>query len=56
MNDAVLVETRGLGKSYPLVFRSRDRLRALLQLLLGRGHAESIAVLQDVNLRVSRGE
>ena len=56
MNAAVLVETRGLGKSYPLVFRSRDRLRALLQLLLGRGHAESIAVLQDVNLRVSRGE
>ena len=56
MNDAVLVETRDLGKSYPLVFRSRDRLRALWHLLAGRGHPESIAVLQDVNLRVRRGE
>ncbi len=56
MSDVVLVETRGLGKSYPLVFRSRDRLRALWHLLAGRGHPESIAVLQDVNLRVRRGE
>ena len=56
MSDAVLVETRDLGKSYPLVFRSRDRLRALWHLLAGRGHPESIAVLQDVNLRVRRGE
>ncbi len=51
-----LVETRGLGKSYPLVFRSRDRLRALLRLLIGRGQADAISVLQDVNLRVRRGE
>ena len=51
-----LVETRGLGKSYPLVFRSRDRLRALLRLLVGRGQADTISVLQDVNLQVRRGE
>jgi lipopolysaccharide transport system ATP-binding protein len=56
VSDAVLVETRALGKAYPLVFRSRDRLRALWHLLVGRGHVESIAVLQDINLRVRRGE
>ena len=53
---AVLAETRGLGKSYPLVFRSRDRLRALWHLLAGRGHADSVAVLKDVNICVRRGE
>jgi lipopolysaccharide transport system ATP-binding protein len=53
---AVLAETRNLGKSYPLVFRSRDRLRALWHLLAGRGHAESVTVLKDVNIRVRRGE
>jgi lipopolysaccharide transport system ATP-binding protein len=52
----VLVQARGLGKSYPLVFRSRDRLRALLRLLLGRRNADSIAVLQDVDLTVHRGQ
>jgi len=52
----VLAETQNLGKSYPLVFRSRDRLRALLSLLSGSGRAESVSVLKDVNLRVSRGE
>ncbi len=56
MTAALLVETRGLGKSYPLVFRSRDRLRTLWQLLFGRGRVDSIPVLQDVNLRVRRGE
>ena len=55
MSD-VLAETQNLGKSYPLVFRSRDRLRALLSLLSGSGRAESVSVLKDVNLRVSRGE
>jgi len=52
----VLAETRDLGKSYPLVFRSRDRLRALWHLLAGRGRAESVAVLKDVNICVRRGE
>ena len=52
----VLVEARDLGKSYPLVFRPRDRLRALWHLLAGRGRAESVAVLKHVDLRVQRGE
>jgi len=53
---AVLVEARGLGKSYPLVFRSRDRMRALWRLLAGRGRADSIAVLKNIDLCVRRGE
>jgi len=57
VSDApVLAETQALSKSYPLVFRSRDRLRALWHLLAGRGHAESVTVLKDVNLCVRRGE
>lgn len=56
MSGGLLVETSGLGKSYPLVFRSRDRMRALWRLLLGRVDTDAIAVLRDVNLRVERGQ
>jgi len=52
----LLVEARGLGKSYPQVFRPRDRLRALGKLLLGRNDIDSVAVLRDINLSVRRGE
>src|SRR5262249_28087878 len=51
-----LVETHALGKSYPLVFHARDRLRALLRLLFGRRAIDAIPVLRDVSLRVRRGE
>lgn len=53
---SVLVEARGLGKSYPRVFRRSDRLRALLALLAGRASGETIPVLQDVDLSVARGQ
>lgn len=53
---SVLVEARGLGKSYPRVFRRSDRLRALLALLAGRASGETIPVLQDIDLRVARGQ
>lgn len=56
MSAAPLVQARGLSKSYPLVFRSSDRARALWQLLTGRGHARSTTVLHDVDLEVRRGE
>lgn len=56
MNSGLLVQTDGLGKSYPLVFRSRDRIRALWGLLLGRRNLAAVPVLQDVSLRVRRGE
>ncbi len=52
----VLVRTQSLGKSYPKVFRPRDRLRALGKLLVGRSDIASVPVLRDVNILVGRGE
>ena len=52
----VLVHARGLGKSYPQVFRPRDRLRALGRLLAGVRDVDAVAVLHDVDLEVRRGE
>ncbi|PZQ16554.1 MAG: ABC transporter ATP-binding protein [Rhodanobacter denitrificans] len=51
-----LIEVRGLGKGYPKVFERRDRLRALLQLLLGRERADGYEVLRDLDMTVMRGE
>jgi lipopolysaccharide transport system ATP-binding protein len=51
-----LVQLRGLGKSYPRVHRSSERLRALGRLLAGRDDPERISVLRDVTLDVRRGE
>lgn len=52
----LLVEARDLGKAYPKVHRSSDRLRSLGRLLFGSGGAEMISVLRDVNLQIRRGE
>jgi lipopolysaccharide transport system ATP-binding protein len=51
-----LVETHGLGKSYPKVFHRHDRLRALAALLAGRSAADAVCVLRDVNLKVHAGQ
>lgn len=53
-----LLELTGLGKSYPLVSRSGDRLRALGRLLFGKPvpDHQRADVLQDVSLKVMRGE
>ena len=56
VEPTVLVRTHALGKSYPKVFRPRDRLRALGKLLIGRTDIDSVPVLRDVNLLVCRGE
>ena len=56
MSADVLVTARGLGKSYPQVFRPRDRLRALGRLLIGARDVDAIAVLRDIDLEVQRGE
>jgi lipopolysaccharide transport system ATP-binding protein len=56
VNADVLVSARGLGKSYPLVFRPRDRLRALWRLLRGEPDPDATVVLQGVDLEVRRGE
>ncbi|HXR63618.1 MAG TPA: ABC transporter ATP-binding protein [Rudaea sp.] len=52
----MLVSARGLGKSYPLVFRPRDRLRALWRLLRGMPDPDATVVLRGVDLEVRRGE
>ncbi len=54
--DRILVRAQALGKSYPQVFRPRDRLRALGKLLVGRDDLDAVPVLRDVNLSVRRGE
>ena len=54
--SALLVRAEGLGKSYPKVYRSRDRLRALGRLLLNGVNPDSVSVLRDVDLEVRRGE
>jgi lipopolysaccharide transport system ATP-binding protein len=51
-----LIEARGLGKSYPKVHRSADRLRALGRLLFRGVDDDRISVLRDVDLDVRRGE
>ena len=52
----LLALARDLGKSYPRVFRRRDRLRALGKLLVGIDGIDSVPVLRGVNLDVVRGE
>ena len=56
MSTEILARVDGLGKSYPRVFHSRDRIRALGRLLIGRTDVDSIPVLSDVTLSVNRGE
>ncbi|HET6546453.1 MAG TPA: ABC transporter ATP-binding protein [Rhodanobacteraceae bacterium] len=56
MSAPPLVEVRGVGKSYPKVHRSGERLRALGRLLFGRGDPHRVSVLRDVSLDVRRGE
>jgi lipopolysaccharide transport system ATP-binding protein len=52
----LLIEARGLGKAYPKVHRSGDRLRALGRLLFRGEDGDRISVLRDVDLEVRRGE
>ncbi len=53
---SALVVARGLGKAYPKVHRSSDRLRSLGRLLLRGGGGDRVEVLRDVDLEVQRGE
>jgi lipopolysaccharide transport system ATP-binding protein len=52
----VLVKTTGLGKSYPKVHRSADRLRALGRLLFKGRDDDRISVLRGIDLEIRRGE
>lgn len=51
-----LIELRGAGKAYPRITRRRDRVKALVKLLSGRGELDSVPVLSDVDLEVFKGE
>lgn len=51
-----LVRLRQVSKSFPKVFRSAERLRALFQLLIGRKPLQQSVVLEGINLEVIRGE
>lgn len=53
---APLIHLAGVSKRYPKVHRKADRLRALLRLLLGQGGADSVAVLEGIDLQVQPGE
>lgn len=54
--SAPLIEATGLGKAYPKVHRSGDRLRALGRLLVRGTDHDRIDVLSGVNLQIARGE
>jgi lipopolysaccharide transport system ATP-binding protein len=55
MSSEAIVETRGLGKAYPIYRRPEDRLK---QLLWGkrRRYFEEFWAVRNVDLRVRRGE
>jgi lipopolysaccharide transport system ATP-binding protein len=55
VND-LLIEARGLGKAYPKVHRSSDRLRALGRLLFSGTSENQKSVLRNIDLDVRRGE
>jgi lipopolysaccharide transport system ATP-binding protein len=55
-NAEQLVRLRGVSKAFPRVFRSSDRLRALLQLVVGRSPKQQSVVLDGIDLDVVRGE
>lgn len=55
MSD-LLIQTVGLGKSYPKAHRSSDRFRALGRLLRGSADTDALSVLRDVTIDVRRGE
>jgi len=52
----VLVKAHDLGKAWPKVHRSSDRLRALGRLLFRGNDRDRVSVLQGVNLEIRRGE
>lgn len=51
-----LISMNGVGKHYPTVSRSGDRLRTLASLLLGRTDIPHYAALHGVDLELARGE
>ena len=54
--SGILVDVRGVSKSYPLVSRQNARFRALVNLLFRHKSPESQTVLKALDLQVLRGE
>ena len=52
----MLVEMKGVGKSFPRVQHATQRLSALWHALCGNTDPDAVAVLTDVDLSVKRGE
>ena len=55
MSTDILVDARGISKSYPLVSRRDARLRALAGLLFKRRTGPTNEVLKPLNLKIERG-
>lgn len=51
-----ILQVKDLGKSYPLVFRRRDRLRAMWNLLIGAKKTEVSTILSEVSFKVLKGQ
>lgn len=56
MTGQALVRLAGVGKSFPQIFRTADRLRALYDLIRGRYPEKASQVLSNINLTVYRGQ
>ena len=52
----LLAEIKSVEKVFPHTSQSKDRLKALVRLLLGRKIGTGSRVLHDINLEVKRGE
>jgi len=51
-----LISLHGVGKSYPQIFRTKDRLRALARLIRGQAPQHAAEVISGIDLEVKRGE
>ncbi|MCF6263971.1 MAG: ABC transporter ATP-binding protein [Xanthomonadales bacterium] len=52
----LLAELRSVGKVFPHTNHSKDRIKALYNLLIGRKDQSGSRVLHDISLKVKRGE
>ncbi len=56
IDNTPLISLRGVGKNYPLMASSGDRLRTLASLIMGRRAHSAFAALRDIDFDVRRGQ
>lgn len=56
MSDEVLLDVRGISKSYPRVHQRRDRLRSVWDAITGRPYRSAANILTDISFSLRRGE